>query len=103
MKPDSVELTMALEEELEGPLQKRLTELQAYLVEPYQTLCIKGGFQTEVAVYAQHANAVFFVILETLRFGAGTTNEFGDIIESHHYPNVTMATRSFLGLVNEQS
>ncbi len=103
MTPDSVELAMALEEELAGPLHKKLADLEPYLVEPHLTLCIKGGFQTEVAVYAKHANAVFFVILETLRFGAGTISEFGDIIESHHYPNVTMATRSFLGLVSEQS
>ena len=100
---DAFELTVALEEELEGSLRKRLAELQPYLVEPYQTVCVKGGFETEVAVYARHVNAVFFVILETLRFGAGMTNQQGDIVESHHYPNITMATRSFLGLVGELS
>lgn len=50
----------------------------------------------------EHSKAAFFVSLDALRFGAGVMNDSGDIIESNHYPNVTMATRSFLGLANDQ-
>ena len=92
-------LTPELRKQLERSLRGQLDQLEPYRVPPYHTLCVKGGFEMDVAVFARQGTAVFFVSLDALRFGVGVLNELGDIVESDHYPNVTMATRSFIGAV----
>jgi hypothetical protein len=85
-------------------LDNRLSELGPYLVQPpVVAICVKGGFEIEVAVFAKHGTTAFFVSLEAAQFGVGTMNEFGDIVESNHYPNITMALRSFVGAIKEAS
>ncbi|HLX23497.1 MAG TPA: hypothetical protein VKR38_09155 [Usitatibacter sp.] len=77
-------------------------DLTPYRLDPPRgASCIKGGFEIEVVVYAEHANTAFFISVDAGQFGVGTTNEYGDIVESNHYPNITMALRSFLGAVRE--
>jgi hypothetical protein len=95
-------LTSAIEKHLDRALRNRLSEIEAFRVAPYMVTCVKGGFETDVAVFAKRGGAVFFVSLDALMFGAGSINDFGDIIESMHYPNITMAVRSFLGMAREQ-
>ncbi len=103
MRGDPVELAMALEEALENG-DKRLAELKLYLVEPPAVVsCIKGGFEIDVVIYAKCRNTAFFVSAEAAQFGVGTLNEFGDVVESDHCPNITMALRAFAGAVKEES
>ena len=102
MKVDPVELVMALEETISNGSDERLKPLAPYLVDPAAMVsCVKGGFDIEVAVFAKHRDTAFFVSLDAGQFGVGTTNEFGDVVESNHYPNITMAVRSFLGAIKE--
>ena len=99
-----MELAGALEEALHGRLGNRLPELRPYLVQPpVVAACVKGGFEIEVAIFAKHRTVAFFVSLEAAQFGVGTMNEFGDVVESTHYPNITMALRSFVGAVKDAS
>jgi hypothetical protein len=92
-----VDLAMALEEALSSG-EKRVAALRPYLLDaPVEALCIHGGFETEVVVYARYGHTAFFVAIDSARFGVGTTNEFGDVIEAYHYPNLTMALRAFVG------
>jgi len=97
---EGVELAMALEEALlDG--DKQVSVLKPYLLDaPVVALCIRGGFETEVVVYAKHRHTAFFVATDSAQFGIGTTNEFGDVIEAFHYPNLTMALRAFVGAAN---
>ena len=103
MKGDLVELAMALEGALQGQIDHRHAEIAPYLIEPVAATCVKGGFEIEVAIFAKHKSTAFFVSLESLQFGVGDLNEFGDIVESHHYPNITMASRAFIGAVGGQA
>jgi hypothetical protein len=102
MKPDPVALASAFERALQGGSGKRLAELRPYLVDPPMAAsCIKGGFEVEVAIFAKHLDTAFFVSLDGAQFGVGTMNEFGDIVESNHYLNITMAIRGFVGAISE--
>ena len=101
MEQRANELAPALRKQLERTFRNRLGDLEPFRVSPYVVSCVKGGFETEVAVFARSDRVVFFVSLDALRFGAGRINKFGDIIESTHYPTITMATRSFLGMAKE--
>jgi hypothetical protein len=96
---DNVELLMALEEELEGPLPGRIAELKPYEVDPFVARCIKGGFSIDVMVFARHGRAVLFASLEAPRFGVGALTSAGEIRQSSHYPTLAMAARSFFGMV----
>ena len=88
---------MALEEALENG-DKQVAGLRPYLLDPpVEALCIRGGFETAVVVYAKHGNTAFFVATDSAQFGVGTTNEFGDVIDAFHYPNLRMALRAFVG------
>ena len=55
---DAIEAMMALEEELEGPLPKRVPEIKPYLVAPFEAPCIKGGFAVDALVFARHRSTV---------------------------------------------
>ena len=102
MNTDAVELVMALEESLGSGSDERLKPLAPYRIDPAETVsCVKGGFEIEVAVVAKHRDIAFFVSLDAGQFGVGNTNEFGDVVESNHYPNITMAVRSFVGAIKE--
>lgn len=102
MTMDSVELAMALEQALESG-DRQAAELRPYLVDPPVAVsCIKGGFETEVVIYARHGRTVFFLSMDAPRFGVGETNEFGDVVEAYHYPNIGMALRAFAGAVDRR-
>ncbi len=79
-----------------------IEDLKPYRLDPPRVVsCIKGGFEIEVVIYAEHANVALFISVDAGQFGVGTTSEYGDIVDSNHYANVTMALRSFLGAVRE--
>ncbi|MBL8513798.1 MAG: hypothetical protein JNJ55_07380 [Betaproteobacteria bacterium] len=90
---------MKLSHAAQSKLDNEMAVLKPYLVEPREVLCVKGGFEIQAIILAAHGKNAFFAVPSTDHFGAGTTNEYGDIVESHHYPNLTMAVRSFLGAV----
>jgi hypothetical protein len=98
---DAVEAVMALEEELEGPLPKRMPELKPFLVQPFVVQCIKGGFSIEVWVFARYRNTVLFASFEGRQYGVGSLNGNGEVHESFHYPTLPMAARAFLGAIKE--
>lgn len=100
---EGVELAMALEEALASG-DRSVAALQPYLVDPpVFATCVKGGFEFEVVVYARHGKAVFFVSGEADQFGMGTVNEFGDVVESNHYPTLSMALRAFAGAIKRST
>lgn len=102
MNLDALELIMSIEEGIGSGSDERLKALAPYRMDEAETVsCVKGGFDVEVAVVAKHGNTAFFVSLDAGQFGVGTTNESGDIVESNHYPNITMAVRSFLGAIEK--
>jgi hypothetical protein len=85
----------------QAKMDREMADLKPYMVEPRKVLCVKGGFEIDVVILAMHREHAFFAIPSTNHFGAGITNEYGDIVDSHHYPNLTLAVRSFLGAVRE--
>src|SRR5260370_24784056 len=50
----AVEMVMALEEQLDGPLQRRVPALESYLVSPYTAEWNDGGSLSEGWVVARH-------------------------------------------------
>jgi hypothetical protein len=100
---EGIELAMVLEEALLSG-DKHVAALKPYLLdEPVEALCIRGGFETEIVIYARHGHTAFFVATDSAQFGMGTTNEFGDVIDAYHYPNLTMALRAFIGAATRES
>jgi len=98
---ERVEMIMALEEALDGTVPERISELKRYLVPPFLATCIRGGFSTDVTVFARHRSTVLFASLGAAVFGVGVLNSAGEVRESLHYPTVAMATRAFLGAISE--
>jgi len=99
---DGIELAASLEEALDNG-DKDLAVLKPYLLRaPLEALCIRGGFETDIIIYARHEKTAFFIAMDSAQFGVGEMNEHGDVVDAFHYPNIKMALRSFVGAVTRK-
>ena len=82
-----------------GPRAKGLKELLPYIDEMFVfAKCADRSFVVDVRIIARRGNAVLFEA-PTRRFGIGVLNAKGDVVNSEYYSNITMAARSFLGVI----
>jgi hypothetical protein len=92
----AVEMLMALEEQLDGPLQRRVPALAPYLVSPFTAEWNDRGSLSEVWVVARHGVTVLFASFEATVYGVGVFNLGGEIHRAVGFADIETAAVRFL-------
>ena len=92
----AAEMLMALEEQLDGPVQRRVPALEPFLVSPYAAEWNDNDSLSEVWVVARHGVTILFASFEAAVYGVGAFNLAGEIHRAVRFGDIDAAAVRFL-------